>query len=580
MSTFSELLTEYVERSGISDAELARTIGVRRQTIFRWKEGIVARPRHRDDVMRCARRLRLSEEETDALLLSAGFAPEFESSEPAPDPAAPVDIEQTGTLDARESDADPAMVPDAAVAPPRRSGRIWPGALLALFAVVAAGVLLVRLVDDPTPVASTPSPQPTRTFSPTATPIPIKAAPGETLLLVAPFQNFTNSSGYNVAGRIRDALNDELIKTDLEKARVLVWPETVSHEIRAGSVVAASDATMLIWGEYDSGRVRVHLSLLTEQAEKDFLLDSPDELSTTINVDVPKEIKGLTLLTLGRLYRDVGRFPDARTALKQALSLEPTEKDMVSTLLFYLGTVSERGEDQDLGAAITYYTRAAAMRPRLVTIRYNRGLTYLNRYYLQGDVEDLILSIDDLEWVVDQRSRYTQAMVNLAIARYERAEDGDVAEARKILDRAIELDSDNYLGYYNRALVNIRLGDREGWESDLGEVLALKPGHANSYNAYCWAYALEAEPDLALPSCDRALELDGGEGSRDARGIALAKLGRFDDAIADLNAYLLWLGQRSPSVYILNRGPQVEEWIGALEAGTDPFDDSTLESLR
>jgi len=85
---------------------------------------------------------------------------------------------------------------------------------------------------------------------------------------------------------------------------------------------------------------------------------------------------------------------------------------------------------------------------------------------------------------------------------------------------------------------------------------------------------------LALSSCDRALELDGGQGSLDARGIALAKLGRFDDAIADLNAYLLWLGQRSPSVYVLNRGPLVEEWIGALEAGTDPFDDSTLESLR
>ena len=39
MPTFSQLLKQYAERSGISDAELARAVGVRRQTIFRWKEG-------------------------------------------------------------------------------------------------------------------------------------------------------------------------------------------------------------------------------------------------------------------------------------------------------------------------------------------------------------------------------------------------------------------------------------------------------------------------------------------------------------------------------------------------------------
>ena len=76
MATFAELLTEYVVRSGISDTELARSVGVRRQTIFRWKEGIVGRPRHRDDVLRCAQRLHLSAHEQDALLLAAGFPPE------------------------------------------------------------------------------------------------------------------------------------------------------------------------------------------------------------------------------------------------------------------------------------------------------------------------------------------------------------------------------------------------------------------------------------------------------------------------------------------------------------------------
>ena len=49
MPSFGELLTEYMTRTGISDSELARHLGVSRQTIFRWKEGLTARPRVRQE---------------------------------------------------------------------------------------------------------------------------------------------------------------------------------------------------------------------------------------------------------------------------------------------------------------------------------------------------------------------------------------------------------------------------------------------------------------------------------------------------------------------------------------------------
>ncbi|MCX6044398.1 MAG: helix-turn-helix transcriptional regulator [Chloroflexi bacterium] len=76
MPTFAEQLTQYMKRVGITDAELARKIGVQRQTIFRWKEGTVGRPRVREDVLKCAESLRLTPEESDQFLLAAGFAPE------------------------------------------------------------------------------------------------------------------------------------------------------------------------------------------------------------------------------------------------------------------------------------------------------------------------------------------------------------------------------------------------------------------------------------------------------------------------------------------------------------------------
>ena len=70
MSTFAELLTEYMARIGIGDAEMARRIGVSRLTLTRWKEGVTGRPRYRDDVARCADLLRLTPAERDGLLLS------------------------------------------------------------------------------------------------------------------------------------------------------------------------------------------------------------------------------------------------------------------------------------------------------------------------------------------------------------------------------------------------------------------------------------------------------------------------------------------------------------------------------
>ena len=45
MRTFGELLTEQMRRAGVSDAEMARTLGVQRQTIFRWREGLTQHPR-------------------------------------------------------------------------------------------------------------------------------------------------------------------------------------------------------------------------------------------------------------------------------------------------------------------------------------------------------------------------------------------------------------------------------------------------------------------------------------------------------------------------------------------------------
>src|SRR5262245_49715022 len=76
MEKFNQLLNQYIQQAGISDSELARTLGVSRQTVFRWREGQTGRPRHRDDILVIAQKLRLTPAERDTLLLAAGFPPE------------------------------------------------------------------------------------------------------------------------------------------------------------------------------------------------------------------------------------------------------------------------------------------------------------------------------------------------------------------------------------------------------------------------------------------------------------------------------------------------------------------------
>jgi transcriptional regulator with XRE-family HTH domain len=56
---FGQLLTQYIEISGVTDNELANTVGVARSTISRWKEGLAVRPDCKK-VLKCAKFLALS----------------------------------------------------------------------------------------------------------------------------------------------------------------------------------------------------------------------------------------------------------------------------------------------------------------------------------------------------------------------------------------------------------------------------------------------------------------------------------------------------------------------------------------
>ena len=123
------------------------------------------------------------------------------------------------------------------------------------------------------------------TVIPTAT--PIVSAAGETLILVGEFANYSPDQGFNVAGRLQETLADEIAAADLISTTAHVWPHVLLDSAAAERVLIGSHAAMVIWGEYDSGRVRVHLSTAGASTDWEKLLPSPAELSTTINFEAP-----------------------------------------------------------------------------------------------------------------------------------------------------------------------------------------------------------------------------------------------------------------------------------------------------
>lgn len=616
MPTFGELLNQYIERAGITDAELARSTGVQRQTIFRWKEGLTARPRYREDVLRIAARLRLSAAERDALLLAGGFAPEDPTAMAALLLVAGDEPAQEGAQDAAQVDAvgseeqemragvgdltmqERAPVPlqpipsDATVAPPqtlqRRSRLIehpqvmLSVAVMLMLVVALAGTWLLPVIFPPPPATPGVGAAPL----PAASPTPIVAQPGEQLIVIAPFVGYTSTDmQFNIAGRIREALDEELWRAELDDVRTVIWPEPITEAAQAEAVLTAAGAVLAIWGEYDAGRVRAGLTAPTlDDTYWVNPVDAPSALPLVINQDVPRDARIFALYTLGSYFRSVEEPAKSLAVFERALAQSPIDATMRATLHFYVGLLTPQLQGytpQALTRAIEHYSAALALQPTWENTWYNRGAAYLGRALLSLDERaDLDAAIADLSTVIERRPTRVDPLVNRGIAYYQRNGDGDLALARADFDRVVALQPQDHRGYYHRALVAIRSGDVAGWQADLAQVQTLAPDYAPANNALCWGYGLSVDPVTALPYCDAAVAADPTGASLDSRAMTLAQLGRYAEAAADLRAYLDWVRATYPALYSKYRGPQVEGWIELLDRNENPFTPAALEALR
>ncbi|MBI4672072.1 MAG: hypothetical protein HY741_10460 [Chloroflexi bacterium] len=493
MSTFSELLTEYMTRTGISDSELARHLGISRQTIFRWKEGLTARPRVREDVLKCAERLRLTSAERDALLLAAGFAPE-QISPPSESPHAMVDASALVSV-------EPPIIHIPSDLPTPKRARRWLALLVAaLLVAVLAGLLFALPSTAQNLIALVFPPTPTRVPSPTPTPLP-----PELVVAVARL----NSRGgqppaYDVTARLRQTLEREIESENLFGVRLADVGDSIRDAQAAERVRVRAGAEAILWGNFSGDDARVEITSAARVPLTGTLLSAfplaPRDQSVTLNMSAPTQVRALALTTLLPMHLARGNADRARNAYETARGLTPYSREMRAALDFYRGYLAQTTAPRDLDTAVEAYNRAL-----------------------------------------------------------------DVTSV--------------YEAYLNRGLALLAQNEDAGATSDFANAQALDPARPEAFRATCWVYALEQQPQTALPYCDAATARDETAWSLDARGVVYAELGRYAEAANEFANFLHWLDTQplpARERYAATR----QAWIETLRAGKNPFDAATLNQLR
>ncbi|MBI5649371.1 MAG: helix-turn-helix transcriptional regulator [Chloroflexi bacterium] len=357
MQPYSEMLRAFMERTGISDAELARTLGVSRQTIFRWKEGLVEKPRYRDDVIKIATRLRLTPGERDEFLLSAGFAPETPI---AIEPLAPVAIESPAPV-AIESPTPIAIEPRARLFP----RAIWIGAI---FLIGALGASIFAISQT------------------TAPPSHAIAAPGETLILIGAFDQPQPTAEprqpqtLSATERVQAALEREIVAARLERVRVAIWREPIRDADAGQAALRRANARIVIVGALKAGDLRAIIiaappASRADDRALDALVAAPVNLKMNVALNAPEELHALALLVISQANVDRGDFDFARAAL--TLALTRAEADALN---LQTGYVHQIGKPPDLPNAIEFYTRVIRATQDVPPEAYlNRGVAYLRQ---------------------------------------------------------------------------------------------------------------------------------------------------------------------------------------------------------
>ncbi len=234
------------------------------------------------------------------------------------------------------------------------------------------------------------------------------------------------------------------------------------------------------------GSLVLRARVLLEKRDMEGALDAFRQLHKDFSED------GAILLSLALLEEELGQREDAREHFYQLLATE----SHINEAHFYLGRLCE--EDGEYDEAIQHYSLVDSGRELLPAQMKAAALMHEHR------------SLETArEYLAGLREHYPQYASTLTRVEVEILTSSDMNQQAMTLINMSLLDNPQDIDLlYTRAMLAERMNNLVMLETDLREVIRLRPNHAEALNAL--GYTLADRTDRwseALPLIERALEL-------------------------------------------------------------------------
>jgi tetratricopeptide (TPR) repeat protein len=324
---------------------------------------------------------------------------------------------------------------------------------------------------------------------------------------------------------------------------------------RAGGLSTRTALGEFMLGEYrlDEGKLDEALACFTRA-----LRHRPDHL--------------LSLLSMGRTLARRGRHEAAEAMFTGAIALSPT-----ISFTYYERAVSRQSQGKfdlaledltrmaelapgdylpdyarafifnrrgDSAQALAMYDKVIEHNPGSFSSRLNRGMVYSQLGQLEKARADFSAVIDRLTpsmELVPRTQDWVNHLINARLARAEASERlGRRNEALADLEKALEVVPNSARIYHCRAAkIWMPAGRMKEAAHDLSKAIELEPDNAEHLWHRYECYLDLEQFDRALDDISRVVELlpDQPAGHLD-RGIVLARLGRYADAVAEVERVL------------------------------------------
>jgi len=192
---------------------------------------------------------------------------------------------------------------------------------------------------------------------------------------------------------------------------------------------------------------------------------------------------------------------------------------------------------------------------------------YIYRGRVRTNVGDIAGALADFEAARKLDPASTDAISEAAFAD---ARLGKLDTSIALLDERIELGGESSADLKGmKAAILGEFGDAQKAIAIIDDLLVKKPGNPSLLNQRCWIKATrQIMLDSALKDCTKAVELtDNTAQVLDSRALVWMRLGKYDDALADIDATLLEKPDQGPSRFL--RGLILQKLGRAPEAKKD-----------